>query len=133
MKLFPVTEYALTQLFDAFWAAVDSHALTVLEKGSQPYAAFLTSLLESSHLVCSRLMASEYLASFQSNSKAKTRDPRELARSVMVKQMDRIWDYYNTGKLRVNGEELGSILAQSMDRLESLDKCTFSIHDSNLS
>lgn len=104
-----MTQTALEELFEAFWAAVDGHALTVLERGSTPIMAFITSLLET-------------LVVLLRNLPAPSQDvmSNDIATNVSVAQIGRIWEYFLSSKLSPYPEEFGSVMGKNLGRLQGI-------------
>jgi hypothetical protein len=114
-QVLPLTGRALEELFDAFWAAVDGHALTVLERGSAPINAFVNALLETMVILVRNHDANH-----------------ELATNISTAQIGRVWEYYLSSKLTLHSGDFGTAIGMTLVRLDGIshwEKGAFELKD----
>lgn len=97
------TKDALEELFEAFWAALDDHALGVSERGHAPIMAFVKSLLEVVVILVKRICAME--------------EGGSLAVELATAQVSRVWEYFCNKKLLLNSSDFGTYVGKTLDRL----------------
>ncbi|KAG8852759.1 hypothetical protein FRB91_005987 [Serendipita sp. 411] len=107
------TQPTIDELFDALWAAVDSQALTIVERGSAPVLAFISAVLENARFISTKL---------RQPSSGEVDDPAlELSSKLVVDQIGQVWNYYMSHKLVAPASEFGTILCKTLDRLAGND------------
>lgn len=108
------------ELFDAMWGAVDTHALTILERGSAPITAYVNAHLETLALIAGRLHQSYRKASSEQGSTSDTLTTQELE-EIIKTQVELIWGSFLARKLVTKPGEFGSALGKALIRLQSID------------
>ncbi|KAG8835092.1 hypothetical protein FRC17_005213, partial [Serendipita sp. 399] len=104
------TQSSIEELFDALWAAVDSQALTIVERGSAPVLAFISAVLENARFVSTKLRQLDPSGEVEGSEV-------EMSSQLVVQQIGRVWYYYTSRKLVTKPAEFGAIMCRTLDRL----------------
>jgi len=118
MLLHSDSDVLASPFFSSFWAAVDGHALSALDRTAKS-AAFLDALLECTAFVARRVRS----------ARAEAGDGvyRDGAEKTLVRmQYTRVWEEYTSRRLRVEERVAGELIAKSLVRLNEIDTGIFS-------
>ncbi|KAH9959432.1 hypothetical protein BC827DRAFT_504162 [Russula dissimulans] len=117
MLLHSDSDVPASPFFSSFWAAVDGHALSALDRTAKS-AAFLDALLECTAFVVRRMRSARAEAG---NSVYK-----DGAETTLVRvQYTRVWEEYTSRRLRVEERVAGELVAKSLVRLNEIDTGLF--------
>ncbi|KAF8198654.1 hypothetical protein BJ912DRAFT_1055525 [Pholiota molesta] len=117
------TASPLSQFFIAFWAALDSRALTSLHRIAAS-AAFLSSLLECIVFLIKRMRNDDARSSETdtSDSQGTSASVQNNAVSLVKEQFARIWEALVSKKLKVEERAAARLLAQTLEGLYAVDQ-----------
>jgi hypothetical protein len=121
-KLFPRTLPAAQDFFSAYWAAVDGHAITLLEKGTAPYMSFSASFLECLALVITRMYNVERERLSAAQDQAPSGSTSNSEPSLLAQQIGLFWKGCLKNTLSVRAEELGLLFNKLLSRLQNVDE-----------
>lgn len=110
----------MTALFDALWAAVDGHALNILERGSAPIMAFVNAHMETLVLLVGRLSQRQSQPPMPDEAFTATAQSVQLGSYVVTSQVRLLWQYFVTKKLVVRAAEFGVCLGRMLLRLQNI-------------
>jgi len=116
----------MTVLFDALWAAVDGHALNVLERGSAPIIAFVNAHMETLVLLIGRLCQPQLLSTPDGTS-TDTARRIQLGNYIVTSQMKLLWEHFSTKKLAVRATEFGVALGRTLLRFQNIEPSEFQL------
>jgi hypothetical protein len=107
----------------AFWAALDSRALTSLHRVAAS-AAFLSSLLECIIFLIKRMRNDDARSSETdtSDSQGTSVSVQNNAVSLVKEQFARIWEALTSKKLKVEERAAARLLAQTLEGLYAVDQ-----------
>ncbi|TFK22367.1 hypothetical protein FA15DRAFT_681687 [Coprinopsis marcescibilis] len=114
--LFFSSDTPLENLFAAFWAALDSRALSSLNRATAT-AAFLSSLLESVVLIVRRLRAYSPPAGEGDGAETKSIDDK----TIISAQITTIWQEIVDGRLKVEEATFAKELGNALDQFKKVD------------
>ncbi|KAI0790522.1 hypothetical protein C8Q75DRAFT_762281 [Abortiporus biennis] len=103
----------LSTLFNSFWAAIDGRALSGLDRTSAS-AAFLSSILECVILMTKRLSDPQISRMLQPEPEDSNQSEK-----LVSDQLRRVWDELCSGKLKVEVDTAGQLLAKTLMTLSS--------------
>jgi hypothetical protein len=115
----------MTVLFDALWAAVDGHALNVLERGSAPIMAFVNAHMETLALLVGRLCQSELRPTLPDEASTDTAHRIRLGNYMVASQIKLLWEQFSTKKLAVRATEFGVGLGKMLLRFQNIQPGEF--------
>jgi len=115
----------LDDFFTSFWAAVDGHALSSLER-KVPSASFLSSLLECLAFFVRRLLSGSQdhkVLSRSFSDVTEVSDPhlQEVTDELVRSQFTRIWEELRTRRLRTDENDAGKLIAGSLLSLRRIN------------
>ena len=84
----------MTVLFDALWAAVDGHALNVLERGSAPVMAFVNAHMETLVLLVGRWCQSELRPTLPDGASTDSAHRIQLGNYMVTSQIKLLWEHF---------------------------------------
>ena len=102
-----------SSFFSSFWAAVDGHALSALDRTSKS-AAFLSALLECIVFVVRRVRS----ARGEVDNFVYSEDTEK---ALVREQYTRVWEECTSRRLRIEESIAGELIAKSLDRLNVTD------------
>ncbi|KAG2146336.1 hypothetical protein DEU56DRAFT_932250 [Suillus clintonianus] len=119
------TGMPLDDFFTSFWAAIDGHALSSLER-KVPSASFLSSLLECLVFFLRRLLSGSHDHSVLSGSvldgiEPNNTHPRDVADGLIRSQFTRVWEELKSRRLRTDENDAGKLIASSLLSLYRMD------------
>lgn len=112
------TGMPLDDFFTSFWAAIDGHALSSLER-KVPSASFLSSLLECLVFFLRRLLSGSQDHGALSGSVSDDPVPnnthlQDVADKLVRSQFTRIWEELKARRLRTDENDAGKLIASSL-------------------
>ncbi|KAI9452266.1 hypothetical protein F5148DRAFT_1331820 [Russula earlei] len=115
--LHPDSDIPASSFFSSFWAALDGHALSALDRPAKS-AAFLDALLECTTFAVRRV----HNARVQVGNSVY----REGAENELVRvQYTRVLEEYTSRRLRIEERMAGELIAKNLVRLSEIDTCLF--------